>query len=100
MRLVHHFEVPARGEHRSGRCQEDRANLWITVEPIENRGEFAMQRRVEAIEHLWPDQPDIRHMVHDLQFESLIGHRGHYPLGDVKSNDCEMITFMISLEPP
>jgi hypothetical protein len=40
------------------------------------------------------------HGVGDVELESLMGRRGHFTFADVKSNDCEMMTFMISLEPP
>jgi hypothetical protein len=59
-----------------------------------------MQRHIEAVEHLRSDQPHVCHGVGDVELESPMGRRGHFTFGDVKSNDCEMMTFMISLEPP
>jgi len=59
-----------------------------------------MQLHIEAVEHLRSDQPHVCHDAGDAELESLLGRLGHFTFGDVKSNDCEMMTFMISLEPP
>jgi hypothetical protein len=73
----------------------------VLVPPLSSLSMFvAMRRHIEPAEHLPSDQRGMRHGVRDIELGSLIGRRGQFTFAEVKSNDCETMTFMISLEPP